>query len=855
MQPASRTCPSRWRMYRSEAAAGPEEGVTHLPNASPDEFASWFHKATGEEGPFPYQETLATAPELPDQLAAPTGAGKTALVLAWLWRRRWTPATTPRRLVYCLPTRVLVEQTFGEITDWLKKLDLLAPGLGHPDKVLPVLLMGGEKPSDRWWLYPEQPLVLVGTQEMLLSRALNRGYGASRYQWPQEFGLLHSDALWVLDEVQLMGTGLATTAQLAAFRQRLGTYGPVHTLWVSATQEAQWLATVDHPAPNRLLTLTQDDFKNEELSARLRATKPLLPSPCPDAADPHRLAEAVLQEHAPGTLTLVVLNSVERAQELYRSLLPPLPGGGPELHLLHSRFRPCERRTWKDWMRSDPPPAGRIIVATQVVEAGANLDARILWTEQAPWINLVQRFGRCNRRGELPDARIYVLAVDKPDPYAEEDMDWARQQLGTLAGQSVNPETLARVALPPTAAPEHVLRRRDLLGVFDTSPDLSGNDLDVSRFIRVMDDYDVYVYWRQWEGTVPSKDMERPAPSELCPVPIGKLAVFLRKAGAWRFDHLGEQWLRVHPADLRPGQVLLLPASAGGYDPQLGWTGSDRDAPVLPPDTGATGPQAGTHQAEVPEEPPAGSPAADEGLSADPSSADAAEWQTVAEHTDAAAVAIEALLPALPELREGDRAALRTAIRWHDAGKGYHVFVDTMQRVATARGDVLVPGQVYAKSPARRLGRHDRRYFRHELASAMLYLYLHDWNPSPEDSLIAYLIGAHHGKVRLAIRSLPDEDAPPDMVTRHARGIWEGERLALAVDLGAGIVVPEGTPLDLELMELGSSATGRSSWLGRMLALRDSEDWGPFRLAFLEAVLRATDARSGQTGNTGGEPQ
>ena len=53
---------------------------------------------------------------------------------------------------------------------------------------------------------------------MLLSRTLNRGYAASRARWPVEFGLLNNDCLWVLDEVQLMGSGLVTTAQLDAFR-------------------------------------------------------------------------------------------------------------------------------------------------------------------------------------------------------------------------------------------------------------------------------------------------------------------------------------------------------------------------------------------------------------------------------------------------------------------------------------------------------------------------------------------------------------------------------------------------------------------------------------------------------------
>jgi hypothetical protein len=48
---------------------------------------------------------------------------------------------------------------------------------------------------------------------MLLSRALNRGYGMSRYRWPMHFGLLNNDCLWVMDEVQLMGSGLTTSLQ------------------------------------------------------------------------------------------------------------------------------------------------------------------------------------------------------------------------------------------------------------------------------------------------------------------------------------------------------------------------------------------------------------------------------------------------------------------------------------------------------------------------------------------------------------------------------------------------------------------------------------------------------------------
>jgi CRISPR-associated endonuclease/helicase Cas3 len=54
----------------------------------------------------------------------PTGLGKTAaVVLAWLWNRvQIRNPEWPRRLVYCLPMRTLVEQTQNNVGEWVKKL-------------------------------------------------------------------------------------------------------------------------------------------------------------------------------------------------------------------------------------------------------------------------------------------------------------------------------------------------------------------------------------------------------------------------------------------------------------------------------------------------------------------------------------------------------------------------------------------------------------------------------------------------------------------------------------------------------------------------------------------------------------
>jgi CRISPR-associated endonuclease/helicase Cas3 len=148
-------------------------------------FSDCFRLATYKH-PYPFQERLAAQPISSRAMRVPTGAGKTAaVVLAWLYRLSEGHPDAPRRLIYCLPMRVLVEQTVKHTVDWISALGL---------DVGVATLMGGEV-EDEWEVYPERPYVIVGTQDMLFSRALNRGYAMSRYRWPVHFGLLNNDCL------------------------------------------------------------------------------------------------------------------------------------------------------------------------------------------------------------------------------------------------------------------------------------------------------------------------------------------------------------------------------------------------------------------------------------------------------------------------------------------------------------------------------------------------------------------------------------------------------------------------------------------------------------------------------------
>lgn len=769
------------------------------------DYREFFSKLTGKQ-PFPYQEQLAQG-AWPDRLDVPTGLGKTAaVVVAWLWRRRQHPASTPRRLVFCLPMRVLVRQTLDVVQKWVDN----AEGCFPAERPEVRLLMGGDLNRD-WDRFPEKAAILIGTQDMLLSRALNRGYAQSRYRWPVGFGLLNADCLWVFDETQLMGVGVETSAQLQGLREKLGTVVPTTSLWMSATPSAEQMNTVDHPAPEeglRTLELSPHDIANSHVQTRVSASKSLLRSSLAlDKANAKAdyakaLSAVVLQSHQPDTLTLVVLNQVQRAQELFQHLRKARPN--EKLLLLHSRFRPHEREPREAELRS---LTNGIVVSTQVVEAGVDISSQTLITELAPWSSLVQRFGRCNRYGLQDEAQVIwvdIAADADQGPYEQADLDAARAQLERLSNAAV--ETVRSCRVPVRDVIRPVIRRKDIVELFDTTPDLSGSDIDVSMYIRDGDDHDVHVYWRKLPEDRPVDTLPEPAREELCPVPVGAFREFANKSAAWSWNALDKRYATARNESIRPGQVFLVSTESGGYDPDVGWVGTRGKAVVAP-------------VASTPDQPAV---AMD-----DDRDTCIHRWVSLQEHLDDVTRECTALCRELA-LDEVTSQTLQSAAEWHDVGKAHTAFQRALGK----------DSGLWAKSdcPTSRLDYRDeqgrsRVGFRHELASALAWLQ-HD-GESVDSDLVAYLIASHHGKVRMSIRSMPNE-APPDDVLLSARGVWHGDGLP---------AIPERLldpiTLDLSLMKIGPR-----SWLERMTRLR--ETWGPFKLAYLEAVLRIADWRASQ---------
>lgn len=908
-------------------------------------------------GPYLWQEEVADGRKpFPQIVSVPTGLGKTeGVVLGWAYRRlHLGDQREPRHLIYCLPMRVLVRQTEDRLRACFE--NLAAAGiLAHVPNVY--VMLGGDIQHD-WVKRPEDAWVLIGTQDQLLSRALNRGYAMNRFEWPMHFGLLNQDCRWIADEVQLMGPGLWTTAQLDWMRLvRFRSIKACRTTWMSATVGAGFLATTDRKrdgrslrqrwAPRRGLARSIAEDGNPEIRCRRAAERPIDWFHTKKDGTPfhEQLARAVAAEHILGTLSLVVCNTVEMAREVFRAL----PAKGKVLltsqfrrqdryehegHLLEfeGRRQAEERRRDHEGRSLDqgkplPGEPGLICVSTQVVEAGVDVSAHRLWSELAPWSSVIQRLGRLNRDGrdnaahawfwEAPEQGAPRKAT-KIGPYDREDVCRSRTLVDALVPISKGKPIAQAIrqlmeqhkqqvdsALQPKREP--MPRALDVHGLFSTERDVHGGFTDVSAFVRGADpDADLTVFWRDWlkgerGGSPPrTEDLDGPPldlENEGCPVPFFRLRDMLKRPRrrAWLWNDEDDAWESVDEDDLRPGMVVMLHQTTGGYDAKLGWTGdaTHRLASV---------PRAGRGRALR-----------------DDDRTETGYWAQLTVHLGDAKSEAETLCTALG-FREED-AQLRTAVveaaALHDLGKAHPLWQAALPAAANLGGGPwakcprVLAIDALSDDPALRhvvrrlradavsLGAEPRRRgreavvrlrwavgqqltcheleslrgesgvrwaghvpfrpgLRHEAASALAMWRRYREGRAQYTALAVYLAAAHHGKVRTVMRSTTDSGDDVFGVPRNpdgldlstqrwpfdfsvakdgAEGIWDDGQFILTgygwTGLVADLLGPWRAPSD------DASDAG-------VVPAHEPRRLGPFVLAYLEALVRVADWRASE---------
>lgn len=384
-----------------------------------------------KSAPFPWQQRLLESMlsgDVPGTLDLPTGLGKTSVMAIWLVARM-LGAAVPRRLVYVVDRRAVVDQATEEakrLRKWVENNSEYSKKLGLEKGKLPISTLRGQFVDNREWLEdPANPAIIVGTVDMIGSRLLFEGYGASRKIRPYHAALLACDAFFVIDEAHLIPpfqallTSIPPNPALHAQNNSLpDNPPPLRVMSLSATQRTR------EQAPFSLSDLDKED---SVVKQRLDAPKHLRILP---AAPGARVVEemtlaawSIYQEKNTPLTCIVFCNGRDDADKVAKGLREKAKKEKIEadVELFVGERRVREREASAKRLKDLGFLAGeaaeqsnankpRFLVATSAAEVGVDLDANHLVGDVVPWERMVQRLGRVNRRGE-GSALVRIVAT------------------------------------------------------------------------------------------------------------------------------------------------------------------------------------------------------------------------------------------------------------------------------------------------------------------------------------------------------------------------------------------------------------------------------------------------------------
>ncbi len=593
--------------------------------------------------PFPWQQRLADHvardEEWPVEIGVQTGLGKTSCLEIAVWwlasQAHRSPAkrTAPTRIWWVVNRRLLVDSTAEHAQTIAKRLEkpteadvpetarktlaavaerlreLPADPKGVPLEV--IRLRGGvaaKTPTD-----PSQPAIVLCTLPMYGSRLLFRGYGSGSRLRTVDAAMAGTDSLVLLDEAHLaphLKSLLPALAECTPGAQPILAQARERPTLVSLT------ATGD-AANSERFELDEEDRAHPIVLQRLDAVKPLeLRTAAGDVA--RRLAEATLDliGQAPAPAGCVVFaNTPKTARETFDRLRKKYAEGAVELLLLTglSREREAERVRERILHKKDGMAAAReettkrerhlIVVATQTLEVGADVDAEYLVTEACGVRALTQRLGRLNRLGRYDHARAVYVHV--PPPKSRSGRKTGSQDSDTWPVYGAEPATLlerlqdARGGLDGTVVNLSPRRVASVLGAPQDVPSrapevLPGilwewtktttpphGEAPVDPYFAGIGgaEYSVSLLWRVHVPNARYRLWPRATDREAVGVLVEEVRRTIGDEYVHRLEPDGVTVERTPAAELRPGDQIVLPSDRGLLD-EFGWN-PDASDPVV----------------------------------------------------------------------------------------------------------------------------------------------------------------------------------------------------------------------------------------------------------------------------------
>jgi len=406
--------------------------------------------------PFPWQEALYSrfaSANIPKTVCIPTGLGKTNVVALWLLALMNHPDSMPRRLVYVVNRRTVVDQTTAEVERLRKNLAKL-----HHErlKTLAISTLRGQFADNREWSAdPSQPAVICGTVDMIGSRLLFTGYGVGFKAKPLHAGFLGQDALLVHDEAHLEPAFQKLIKSIENQQERCSEFANFTVMELTATTRS---GGQDEDFEKDVFGLSDEDYQHDLVEKRINAPKLLTLTP---VDDDKQLAGKIAQqaiwrsknkdengnEKDADAPVLVFVRRLEDVKNVYNALQK---GGIHRDHIaqLTGTMRGLERDAMAErdpvFMRflaekNRNPEVPRItgtvyLICTSAGEVGIDISADHMICDLSTFDSMAQRFGRVNRYGEHNDTRIDLFypkefgKKDKKDNVKVDELDLRRKK-------------------------------------------------------------------------------------------------------------------------------------------------------------------------------------------------------------------------------------------------------------------------------------------------------------------------------------------------------------------------------------------------------------------------------------------
>ena len=374
-------------------------------------------------------------------LKAPTGSGKTEAVLI-------PSLNAERRLFLIFPSHSLVDDQIERCEKYLQcasektgRSYALVIDTGA-ESVRTVFKDGEALEKGRRHLYDGD--VILTTFDKFLYRFFGFGEPKKSYIFP--FRIHHSQRrnLFCFDEVHAYDQVAFVNFQRlvkALYKANLDMVVMTATMPDTYQKELNFLDRVDYITGENQLKLERWQEKEQNRQYPDKTIKHIAAKP---KEVRNEICAYVSQQYESSKRTIVTIETIENLIPVYQYMKER--NRGENIFLYHGRLtNPQRKKIYCKLKERENNDKGYLLFTTSAIEVGCDLDAHLLITELCNPDSLIQRAGRCNRKGQIPNAEIVIVGNKIPSflsILSKEKTEKYLEKLQQQSGGNFNPDDI-----------------------------------------------------------------------------------------------------------------------------------------------------------------------------------------------------------------------------------------------------------------------------------------------------------------------------------------------------------------------------------------------------------------------------